>query len=337
MEVSTQLPVTDIKQKLTTANSILIVLPQNHTVDTVAAGLALYLSLTQQFSDPETGSCTKSITIASGQDMTVAYQRLYGVGDISKKLGSKNLVITLNTPFENIDRITSDNDNGKLNIIIETKQGVNRLSRNEIDFSYRGLDADLIIAVGLGSTDQAGSLLSQETTLFTDKDIITLTCQPGAVPFGAINIHEPQACGVCEITAKLVRFLKLAVDEDIATNLLAGIEAVTNNFMLKTTADTFAAVSWCMRLGGRRNHLTGAVGNQIPQPAPFTMPTKSALPFSPTQQETVEPKQSASIPPFPPTTTTQEEQSSQTHSEEDVPPQKDWFEPKIFKTDTKIN
>ncbi|PIP53251.1 hypothetical protein COX08_02030 [Candidatus Beckwithbacteria bacterium CG23_combo_of_CG06-09_8_20_14_all_34_8] len=253
MTNTNQIPLKDIQQRIDSAKSILILIPSLHTVDNVAAGLAFYLSL-QKYN--QSSGTKHNITIASATDSTVAFQRLYGVGDMTKNLGSKNLVISLKTAHENIEKISVDEGSGDFNIIVETKNGVAKLEQKDVAFSYRGLDADLIIAVGLIGAEAAGSLYNQNPNLFADRDSIIICGDQRATEFGTLNIIETQASGNSELVAKLIRFMKFPVDGDICTNLVAGIEAVTTNFSYKTTADTFAAISWCMKEGGRRNHLT---------------------------------------------------------------------------------
>ena len=312
-----QAPFTEIKQKLSQAKSIVILLPQNHTADNLAAGLGLYLSLIQNYaSKPEDA---KAVSIATSPQVKVAFQRLYGVGSIINSLGSKNLVITLRTNLDSIEKVTSDNENGVLNLIIETKTGTQRLDKDNVEFSYRGIDADLVIAIDLLTPEDLGQLLISEPELFQTRETITIASKPGSLPFGTINFQDTSASGVSEMMVKLLRFLHLSIDEDIATNLIAGIEAATNNLMIKTTADTFAALSWCMHSGGKRFHLESSPLEK-PTAFPRQIPDNSVLNFRPNDQAALQTIQS----PLPP------QDNSVDNSVES--PQKDWLEPKIYKT-----
>jgi nanoRNase/pAp phosphatase (c-di-AMP/oligoRNAs hydrolase) len=303
MENQSQAPINQIRQKINDAKSTLILLPQQHSVDRIAAGLTLYLSL-QQLKDKD--NQPKDVSIVTANELTVAYQRLYGVGDIQTQLGSKNLVITLNTDYDNIEKVTYDNDNGKFNLVVETKEGTNKLTKDEVVFSHRGLNADLIISVGLVSQEDAGNLLLKEPNLFSERENITLSNHPNSLSFGTVNFHEPSSSSLCEMVAKIIRNAHLPINEDIATNVIAGIESSTNNFSIKTTADTFAAISYAMRQGGKRFHL-GQMGNQYGSPF-----TGNKLP-----------------PQMPPVLSPQDQ--PQTSSD-----QKDWYEPKIFRGTDKV-
>jgi len=357
MTSPSQLPLKEIQQKIDKATSILIILPSFHSVDIIAAGLSFYLSL-QKYLEQKEGKT--SLTIASATDPTVAYQRLYGVGDITKSLGSKNLVISLKTAHENIEKISVDEGTTDFNIIVETKSGVAKLSEKDVEFSYRGLDADLVIGIGLNNAESAGYLYTQNPSLFAERDTLLISADTRAGSFGNIHVIEPEASGTSELAAKLLRFLKFPVDSDICTNLVAGIESATVNFAQKTGSDTFAAVSWCMKEGGRRNHLamplselpgygSPAFGNQMTgyNPAPYSSsapymqqaPQSQALgsPFS--QQPLNQNLQNLPIQPAPNQIPlakaidkkTKEDNIKEENDDADSSAPADWLEPKIYR------
>ncbi len=343
-----QLPLKEIQQKIDESSSILIVLPALHSIDSISAGLSFYLSL-QKYVDQSEKS--KSITLASATDPTVAYQRLYGVGNITRNVGSKNLVISLKTAHDNIEKISVDEGASDFNIIVETKSGVPRLEQKDIEYSYRGLHADLIIAIGLSNAESAGNLYNQNPSLFADRDSIIISGDMRGQAFGSINVVEQQASGTSEIVSKLIRFLKFPVDGDLCTNLIAGIEAATNNFAAKTNADTFAAIAWCMKEGGRRNHLTmplqqqpgfgnspfGAqVGGYNQQP--YTNPPAYVPPQAPSYNAPFTPQPFNPAPQTPPVTASQMPAHSETNkSQENADDSRtsqapaDWLEPKIYR------
>lgn len=255
-----QLPISNILQNIDQSHNILIILPQQLTIDTAAAGLSLFLSLKQYLSKSE----NRNVAIVCGMPMTVAFQRLYGVDQISSQMGSKNLVISLKTNPDNIEKVSYDSDDQSFNLVIETKPGIPRIDKGLVDFNYRGINADLIIAVGLENPDQAGTLYSQDKSIFENKNVIVVSSGMRSTKFGNIaNIIDLQTSSTSELVAKMLQFLKMPVDGDICTNLIAGIESATNNFVYKSLADTFAMVSWCMRQGGRRNHLTSPINQQL--------------------------------------------------------------------------
>ena len=60
------------------SNSVLIVLPQSPDLDTVAAGLSIYLALS---------SYGKTSSVFCPSDMLVEFNRLVGVDKVSRELG----------------------------------------------------------------------------------------------------------------------------------------------------------------------------------------------------------------------------------------------------------
>jgi len=64
---------------------------------------------------------------------------------------------------------------------------------------------------------------------------------------------NPQMASFGEFMTLLLSSLKMSVDEDIASNLLLGIEKATDNFsLIKSTPITFEAVALCLRAGARK-------------------------------------------------------------------------------------
>lgn len=250
--IQPKLPFSEIQAKINAAQDILILLPQNHSIDIIASGLALYLSLKETI---ENQKSSQRITIATPTQPTVTYQRLYGLGSIETYLGSKNLVVTLETNYETIEKITSDNQDGKLNIIIETKNEVPRLNKNDITFSYRGVNSDLILCLAHQSPEDAGQFLLQERTLFDNRNIINISNDINTLKFAQTNFISSDHSSYAEIISQLIQELNLSINSDIATNLIAGVEAATNNFLKTTRANTFATISYLLNHGGLRNHL----------------------------------------------------------------------------------
>jgi nanoRNase/pAp phosphatase (c-di-AMP/oligoRNAs hydrolase) len=254
-----------IQNKINSSQDILIVLPQMHTLDILAASLGLYLTLKD----------SKTITIACSGNIDEAGSNLFSADVVQDSPGGKNLVITLDTPFDDIDKVTTDDHQGKFNLAIELKPEKSRLSQKDISFSYRGLTADLIIAVGCLNSQQLGKILSQEPNLLTGREIITISHQAATANFGTINLSDPQASGCSEIIVKLLKDFNLELPPEATTNLLAGIEIATNSFSFRTGPDTFSAAGWCMQRGAKR----GLISPQQPQaPRPFNPRMPSGFP-----------------------------------------------------------
>lgn len=290
-----------VKAALASAKQILVLLPQNPSVDSVAAALALHLALTKK---------GLSATIGCSTEMTVQFNRLFGVDKIKPRIGNQNLVITFNYPEDSLEKVAYDKDpaSQKFHLTIEPKAGMQPLDVSQVEYSYTGSSADVIFVVGSRNLEDLGELYQQEKTLLDNKEktLVNLSHLDKNSQFGTVNLYDPTATGVSEIMLSVIKALELPLEPDTATNLLAGIEAATQNLSQARTVDTFEAVTELMRLGGQRNHLATAAVSPFSQTSPaWTRPS----PFRPMADQPL-----AGMPPQTPVQTTQP----------------DWLKPKVF-------
>src|SRR3990172_8554614 len=140
-----------VKAALQTAKQVLVLLPQNPNVDSVAAALALYLALVKK---------GLSTTIGCSSQMTVQFNRLFGVDKIKPRIGNQNLVISFNFPEDSLEKVSYDKDlqNQKFNLTIEPKAGMEPLDTNSIEYSYTGSNADVIFIIGARTMEDLGEL-----------------------------------------------------------------------------------------------------------------------------------------------------------------------------------
>lgn len=280
-----------IKPVLAGAKQVLVLLPQNPDVDSAAAGLALYLALVKKGLNSAIGCSTP---------MTVGFNRLFGVDKIKTRIGNQNLVISFSYPEDSLEKVSYDKDpqNQKFSLTIEPKAGKEPLDANNVEFSYTGSNADLIFVIGARTLEDLGELYKSEQRLLDDKNklLVNLSSLDRNSQFGGVNLYDPTASGASEIMLTVLSALDLPVETDMATNLLAGIEAKTNNFTSQlVTADTFETVAQLMRLGAKK----GQLANPMMSPRPFVAPTWPSMPKPqmPTPAYTVpQPAQTATPP-----------------------------------------
>lgn len=239
-----------VKQALQNAQTVLILLPQNPPLDAVAAGLALYLALTKSQLNTIIGCTT---------EMTVNFNRLFGVDKIKPRIGNQNLVISFAYPEDSLEKVSYDKDlaNKKFNLTIEPKAGMLPLDPGQVEYSHTGSNADLIFVIGVRSLEDLGHLYQQEKKLLDDKQktLVNLSHLDKNAQFGTVNLYDPTVSGSSEITFTVLKALGLPIKQDIATNLLAGIESATNNLTTASSADTFEVIAQLMRLGAKKGHL----------------------------------------------------------------------------------
>ncbi len=282
---------------ISSANSILILLPNSPSFDQVAAGLSLYLSL----------KGIKEASISSGNSMTVEFSRLIGVDKIVRDVGNKNLTIRFkNYPAENIERVSADIEEQEFQLTVVPKTGLISPLREQVELTTSGVNSDLIILVG-GENDTDFSSLDNED-LGTVKIVHIGNTQLFASPNREIMSFTLSVSSLSELVAMLIKEGNLNLDSDIATNLVAGIEKGSNNFTGdKVSAETFETFAHLLRSGGQRFQ-----EESIKKDYPL-----GAIPGQDLRVEKTEKKED----------TLKINQVEETSNQ--AP--KDWFEPKIYK------
>lgn len=288
-----------LQSALATAQTIAIALPGNPSFDKVAAGLGLYLSLVR---------AKKTVDIASPTEMKVEYSSLVGIDKIKDAFqGSKDgLVISFDYLEEAIEKVSYNIENNKFNLVIKPKAGHPPLDSEKVEYSYSGGKADLIFVVGASSLKDLGNLYQDNQELFQETQIINLDTNHRNQEYGWLNLVDSTIASISEQVATLIGQLRLPTDEDIGSNLLLGIERATNRFTSsKVGPDTFEAAAFCLKIGARRER------------KPLERKPKARPPLKP-----MPPKVSAKKKPAEP--------------EKEEKPKPDWFEPKIYKGETRV-
>lgn len=224
--------------------SAVILLPETPSIDSVAAGLALGLSLKEK---------GVSVVVSSPVQMTVEYNRLVGVNNVREDLGDKNLVISFaDYPSDGIERVAYNIENGEFVLTIVPKPGQTAPKSDQIITNYSGISSDLVIVIdadypkGLGKFAENKELLEQE-------NLCILSNTPLSGWTNAIELIDPQLASVSDVAASIIEEVKLPLDEDIATNLFTGLSEGTHNFTTKNvSAQTFNRAATLLSAGARR-------------------------------------------------------------------------------------
>lgn len=212
---------TRFQEVLARSNSVLIVLPASPDLDTVSAGLSLYLALT---------SYGKSSSVFCPSDMLVEFNRLVGVDRVSRELGEKNLTITLREyPADNIDRVSYNIEKGQMELTIIPKSQVNAPRPEQVVASLGGMSADTAILVGNVTRESLGDA-NPELEKIPQKILIGSRPQAMDRRAGTIEIVDPNASSVSELVGNLLFDTNLPVSADAANNILMGVTTATNNF-----------------------------------------------------------------------------------------------------------
>ncbi len=234
---------TKLQQALSPVQGVVIAIPQNPSLDKMAASLSLSLSLKKS---------GKKATVACSQPMTVEFSRLVGVDKVTDKIGSRNLVISFDYIKDSIEKVSYNVEGNKFNLVVQPKSGFPPLDAKSISYSYSGANGELIFVIGAQKLEDLDKLYENEKDLYREKPIVNIDNQPQNSQFGKINIFHPQASSCSEIVTSILKTLNLPIDQDIAANLLLGLKSATNNFQSPSvSAETFEAAAFCLRAGAR--------------------------------------------------------------------------------------
>lgn len=309
-----------IQQNLAEAKNILILLPANPALDSVAAGLSLYLSFKKQ---------GKNVGVGCSTQMTVAFNRLIGVNKITNKIGSRNLIVSFDYLKDSIEKVSYNIEDNKFNLVIEPKPNFPPLDSSKVSYSYTGANADIIFIVGATKLEDLQNLYFEEKNIFTNKLTVNIDNKRQNTRFGQINLHDSQVASCSEIVVELIKALDLSLDQDITTNLYAGIKANTSNFQsVNIAASTFEAAAWCLKNGAVKEQTIPMEKNQFqPSFQPTTQPILNKVSPSPPFSQPI------NQPDVPASSLSQQAVSAEN---KEVRPPPDWFKPKIFRGNTQV-
>lgn len=319
----------DLKTALPASSNILVALPVNLNLDNLSSGLSLLLALQKS---------GKTAQIVSGGQILVEHSSLIGVDQVKNQLasdGAGNLIVTLggvvkyddqNNPIiEGLKGVTWHPNSLKkddLDLVFEVKPG-EKIAPTAITPHFSTGKFDLILLVGVANPTDLGSIFTNNQNIFNESKVINI---------GSIDPNT----SLSSIAADIIPSLGLSLDQDIATNLLAGIFTTTNNLQT-AAAEDYEAVAQLLRVGGKRPNPptgpdpTGAGG----QPTPSEQDFQAIFQTQPNSA----PSDNFVVPNVVSSESTQPLSDNQP-SPEEVPmgegiemekPEADWLTPKIYK------
>ncbi len=234
----------EIQNLLTNSREILILTHENPNQDSLGASLALYLSLK---------AANKNVTVACPTPSTVEFTNLIGIDKLSPDLGGRNFVISLDYTEGTIDKVSYNIEGQKFNLVIEPRPGAPAFTQDKVHYSSSTPSPDLILIIDCAGIEELGKFYKDEKELFARVNTVNIDWHQNNASFGKVNLVNPGASGSSEIVVQLIKGLGLPLNEDIATNLLSGIETATKNFSSETaSAGAFEAAAACLKAGGRR-------------------------------------------------------------------------------------
>lgn len=233
-----------IKELLAKNNNIGIAVGKNPKTDEMGAALALYLTLSAQ---------GKNVTVASPSEPIVEISNLVGIDKVKKAFNGQRGDLVVSFPYKEgeIEKISYTLEEGKLNILV--KAGETGLTFDEKTIEYRrgGRAPKLIFVIGTPKLSDLGKVFDPEA--LKDSTIVNIDYKKDNQDFGDVLLVDHGLSSASEMVANLIVSLGLEIDQDVASNLLAGIIDATNNFQKEDTGSlAFEMAALLMRKGAKR-------------------------------------------------------------------------------------
>jgi nanoRNase/pAp phosphatase (c-di-AMP/oligoRNAs hydrolase) len=253
---------TSLKDYLATAQSIAVIVGPKPTADQLSVASALYQGLV---------ALGKEVGIYSPKNLEG--RQFSASKNLSTELGKQNLVVEFDYDENAVDKVSYHigEASRKFYLTIKPKKGQAPLKAEAVKFSYAGADADLVFLVGVHDLETLDQLYFGYENLYTNAFVVTLhTFKP---ELGNVQLDLSGVSSMSEAVFDILAGLELPVNVEAATDLLRGIESMTNNLQsLSVSAETFEVVARLLRAGARR---TAKPADQSTRPQAPTRPFES--------------------------------------------------------------
>lgn len=245
MERTTQQQIRDLFEKET---SILVVLPNNPSTDSIASGLALLSFL------EKSGKHCK--VVAYDFQLPPNHRFLSKSNEIATDLaGLQKFVISLDISRTKVEELAYDIAGNKLNIFITPKGGY--FTPRQVTTSAGAYEYSLIVVLDAPDLESLGALFDENAEFFYNTPVINMAHQASNTNFGQVNLVDLTATSTSEVLFELMREINADfLDENIATSLLAGIISKTKSFQsTSVTPKSLSIASLLITSGGRRDEI----------------------------------------------------------------------------------
>ena len=185
------------------------------STDAISAVMALYhvLSSTDK----------KVVPIVPGK-IPPAAQALPSSIEIKKGLGPKNLVVTLDTNDTPVEKVSYRSQEDKFQLVIHP---VDRSFEVEnIEYSYEGLNFDLLITFGVKKLLDLGELYEKNRAEFSKAVIINMDVSASNENYGQINLVDPTKSSISELVFQQLLAWEITPSKEAAQCLLTGLASI---------------------------------------------------------------------------------------------------------------
>jgi len=240
-------PQQQINEMIKKSSCPLILISENPEGDAVASALALFLILKKLDKNPR---------LASSTAIAEKFLFLPRQEEIQHNISSeRSYKISINVGRDEIKELSYEQIGNMLNVNIVAKSG--GLDKKSLNLEPSKFNYDLIFILSAPDLESLGKIYFDNTELFFQTPIINIDHHPSNEYFGTVNLVEVTSSSTAEIITEIKNaFLPEKKDEEIATLLLAGIIAETNNFQSSNiNPDTFNTAASLLSAGAKQEEI----------------------------------------------------------------------------------
>lgn len=329
-----------IRELIDSAESIGIVVGENHNVDLMAAALGLSLALSQN---------GKNVQVVSRKEPIVEFSNLVGIDRLLKSFAGSTKVLTISVPYREgeIEKVSYNIEEDKLNVNLFAESSGITFDESKIEYIKKGSSPAVLILIGVSNEKELNGLVDARSvkTIVIDKNPLN------ALP-GDIQIVDPLFSSFSEIATGIIIEASLGYDIDAFQNLMDGISYATRNFTRQDTSPyAFEAAGFLLQNGARRETRSKARPNfddRFPKeeyllgqrpPAKLGQPMaekfQKSIPQPSISNQTTQPNPDFGSSVQPQASAPQETPTTEDSQPRDIPDE--WFLPKVFKGSRKGN
>lgn len=228
------------------ANSILVTVSRNPSVDELSAALGLTIFLNK---------LEKHATAVFSGRVPMAISFLEPDKTFEATADSlRDFIIALDK--EKADHLRYKVVDESVKIFITPYRTT--ITESDLEFSQGDYNVELVIALNVEKHDYLDAALTAHGKILHDADIVTITAGETKSTLGSTDWHDDNASGVSEMLVSLLGDLKsqkVSIDKQIATALLTGIVSATDRFANEATSSRAMTASATLMAAGANQQL----------------------------------------------------------------------------------
>lgn len=226
---------------LTPVKEIVVIVKPNPTLDALAGALGLTQAL-RKIGRRASLVCPAKIT---------GFKELKGIDEILTDFPKKQLVITVNYQRGSFDRGEIQKTDKSLQINLLSQSGQSAIEPLSINCKEYQSQPDAAILIEVENLARLQEFYQKNQAFFNQAPLINIDYHPNNARYAKVNLIDPKASSISEMTALMLYDLRVAMDGEIAHNLYQGLSSKTQNFAPNYhSANLLEAASICLRYKG---------------------------------------------------------------------------------------